>query len=54
MAKPELIVTVKISWWVPVYVQALQTFCMITGMEPDFEKALRIVMKGMKAQVRNA
>lgn len=48
MAVSELIVEIRVSWWVPVYLEALGFFCCVMRAEPDLAKVLRTVERGMR------
>lgn len=46
-------VEVKQRWWVMPYIQALGLFCVLTGLRPDHEKLLKLLMRhGFKIEVK--
>ena len=44
--------TVKVSWWVVPYIQSVALFCQMTGLQPDFEKVKRTVLRGIRVETR--
>lgn len=40
--------TVKIAWWVPLYVSGVTAVAWITGREPDADKVYRRVERGIR------
>lgn len=45
-------ISVKVSWWVPIYLRGLSIFCQITGVEPDMSRVSRVIERGVKTKVR--
>lgn len=41
----EIVITVKIKWWVKPYLYSLIAFALITGLEPDIEKVAGLIMR---------
>ena len=45
---PEIIVQIKLRWWLKPYLSALVFFCHLWGTEPDWEKLDPIIKRGLK------
>lgn len=55
MAKADLVmeVEIRVSWWVPVYLQTLGFFCGVMGTAPDMRKVVRTVVGGTRIKIGN-
>lgn len=51
MALCTLQLCVTYKWWVKPYVNACILFAWLTGMEPDCEKIVDTMLKGMKLSI---
>lgn len=47
MATNQLYVTVKVAWWVPWYLRGVAMTSLLTGLEPDEEKVMCWVLRGI-------
>lgn len=47
MATGSLVLTIKLAWWVPIYVHSLVLFCRSFNTEPDFDKVMRVLVRGI-------
>lgn len=43
----QISVRVKVAWWVPLYLQGVVAMSILTGREPDEEKVLAWVLRGV-------
>lgn len=43
---------IRVAWWLPVYIRCLAFFCVITGMEPDWAKFNRVVLRALSIRVK--
>lgn len=48
MSKSVVIIKVKVSWWVPLYLESLIFFCNTFGLQPDYDKVSDVISKGIK------
>lgn len=51
MARLEMTVSVTWRWWLKPYILTLAFFCAITGLQPDWQKFSRMVVRGLKVEV---
>ena len=52
MAKATMTLTVKVAWWLPLYLHGVAFVSMVMGLEPDMAKVEAVVTKGVKVVVR--
>ncbi len=43
-----LILKVRLTWWLPLYVWAVKWFYVVTGVEPDWDKVQQMVNRVMR------
>lgn len=51
MARLVVSVTVTSRWWLLPYINTLAFFCNVTGLEPDWQKFAKTVMRGTKVTI---
>lgn len=51
VSKLKIGLVVKLKWWLPLYLNALQFFCIIAGRAPDVDKLAKIVAKGIYIKI---
>jgi hypothetical protein len=47
MAASAMMLTIKQSWWVMPYINAVVLLSQITGLEPDYDKVANTALKGI-------
>ncbi len=52
MARMNMHLSIKRSWWVMPYVHGVRLFSELTGMEPDMERVSATVMRGFKVAIK--
>ena len=50
MAKCELVIRVKVKWWLKLYLSGLSMVCWLTDNEPDSDKVQFWLNKGIKLE----
>jgi hypothetical protein len=48
MSEGPIIATVKVRFWLLLYLDAVLLFCHLTGRKPDLEKVDRMIRRGIK------
>lgn len=48
MAKTLLTLSVRFAWWVNPYLYGVRLCCILTGLEPDYERVARVVERGVR------
>lgn len=51
MSKISISLVTKVAWWVMPYVNAVEAFSTLTGLEPDYDKVLGMAMRGISIKV---
>lgn len=46
-----LVIEVRVTWWLLVYLNALVFFCTVMNTLPDEEKLETVIKRGIKARV---
>lgn len=54
MANVNLVVKIKLAWWLRFYIYGIATMSAITGAEPDWTRVKYWVSRGMKATIKAA
>ncbi len=52
MANVHYVADIKVAWWVTPYIQSVQLFARIFGLQPDPYKVGAVVRSGVKVRVR--
>lgn len=47
MERCSITLKVRTAWWVVPYIQSVELFALMTGMEPDLGKVTRTVLRGI-------
>ncbi|KYN82246.1 hypothetical protein ATY36_13750 [Vibrio cidicii] len=46
--KKEIVLQIKVSFWVPFYLNSVVLFARVFNVEPDHDKCAQMVLKGIK------
>ena len=46
MIKTELVLKIKLKWWLKLYLKGLTLFCKLTGEVPDWDKVESVCKNG--------
>ena len=52
MAKPQITLEIRMAWWLPLYKYGLATTCLLTGLEPNWQKVSDVIMSAIRIRVR--
>lgn len=52
MAQTPIELVVKVSWWVLPYIHSVALFARMTGLQPDFDKAVRTALRGIRVTAK--
>ncbi|MGH8418026.1 MAG: hypothetical protein ACRER8_12205 [Pseudomonas sp.] len=52
MADINITLSVTRAWWVMPYLQSVDLFCRLTGMEPDLNKVATVALRGFKVAIK--
>lgn len=52
MSSQELEVKVSFAWWLKPYIYGVVLTAVLMGLEPDWEKAHRKVMRAMRVRIQ--
>lgn len=44
----------RVAWWVKPYIRSVALFACTFGLQPDTDKVLRTVMRGVRLEVASA
>jgi hypothetical protein len=50
MAQMTVTISVHFAWWLKPYLAGVRMMCLLTGMQPDIDKVVAVMHKGMKAK----
>lgn len=50
-APEQITVRLRFTWWAKAYLSSVMLFAHLTGMQPDEEKVLTTVLKGLRTEV---
>lgn len=50
----ELIVETSTAWWLDLYLHGVLTMVLITGCDPDMEKVMHMVVRGLRWRFKGA
>jgi hypothetical protein len=48
MAVRAVTITLRLTWWLRIYMSTLALLCYLTGMEPDMERVGYWIKKGIR------
>lgn len=51
MAREQVKLKITLAWWLPLYVKVLTLACMLTGLEPDWDKVERTVKRAVRMRL---
>lgn len=54
MANVNLVVTIKLAWWLRLYIYGIATMAAITGAEPNWGRVKYWVARGTTAKIKAA
>jgi hypothetical protein len=52
MAEARLKLEVRVSWWVYLYLRGVAFVCSVTGYDPDMDKVIRWIERGIRVKGR--
>lgn len=52
MAKQEITVSVRLSWWAMPYLHTLAFLCWLLSLEPNPERVERVLARAVRVEVR--
>jgi hypothetical protein len=51
VAQAEFIITIRVAWWVRLYLNACALFAATFGLDPDYEAIARFVGRGLTVDI---
>ena len=48
MRSTNIVLKVKVAWWVTPYLNLMAAFACVTGVKPDMGKVCKTVLRGMR------
>jgi hypothetical protein len=54
MGNVNLVVTIKLAWWLRLYIYGIATMAAITGAEPNWDRVKYWVARGTTAKIKAA
>jgi hypothetical protein len=52
MANTSVEITVKLAWWLKPYLYGVVMTAVLMGLEPDWDKVQRTVMRAMRVRIK--